>query len=446
MPPEPERDRSESSVGVGLIGLGTVGGGVAELLRDHAELYHHRFGKRIELRRALVRDVVKAGASKLVEADRITDDAEAFFGDTSIDVVIEVAGGGAAVEAMVRRSLEAGRHVVTANKSLLADKGAELFALARKHEVSIAFEASCGGGIPCVTGLTHGLMANRITGLYGILNGTCNFILTAMTRRGLSYDDALAEAQRLGYAEADPTLDVSGADAGQKLAILAALAFGIAIPKVRCVGVDGLSLEDLRFGQEMGYDVKLLGIAEQTAPGEPVSVGVEPCFIHERDLLAPVRGAFNALVVEGDAVGPVMFYGQGAGRGPTASAVVSDLLNVVSGGYPAAFAATSLTPDCGEAVELLPADKVRGRFFLRVQAVDRPGTLAKMTAILGEEGIGVRGMTQHETNHGQVVPVVFTTNTAPRGSVHRAAHRLADLDVVEGQPMMIRIVDAPEDA
>ena len=442
----PERDTSEPSVGVGLIGLGTVGGGVAELLRDHAQLYRKRFGKRVELRRALVRDVSKAKRAGLLDAERITDDAEAFLGDPLIDVVVEVAGGGGAVETMVRRSLETGRHVVTANKSLLADHGAELFALARKHGVSIAFEASCGGGIPCVTGLTHGLMANRITGLYGILNGTCNFILTAMTRRGLSYDDALGEAQRLGYAEADPTLDVSGADAGQKLAILAALAFGIAIPEVRCVGVDGLRLEDLRFGQEMGYDVKLLAIAEQAAAGEPVSVGVEPCFIHERDLLAPVRGAFNALVVEGDAVGPVMFYGQGAGRGPTASAVVSDLLNVVSGGYPAAFAATSLTPDRGEAAAQLPADEVRGRFFLRVHAVDRPGTLSKMTTILGEEGIGVRGMTQHESNRGQVVPVVFTTDTAPRGGVTRAAQRLADLDVVEGRPTVIRIVDAPEDA
>lgn len=443
MPPEPTS--SEPSVGVGLIGLGTVGGGVAELLREHAELYRQRFGKRIELRGVLVRDVAKAGKTGLLDAEKITDDAEAFLGDASIDVVVEVAGGGVGVETMVRRSLESGRHVVTANKSLLADKGAELFALARRHGVSIAFEASCGGGIPCVTGLTQGLMANRITGLYGILNGTCNFILTAMTRCGLTYDDALVESQRLGYAEADPTLDVSGADAGQKLAILAALAFGITIPEVGCVGVDGLSLEDLRFGREMGYDVKLLGIAERAGPGEPVSVGVEPCFLHERDLLTPVRGAFNALVVEGDAIGPVMFYGQGAGRGPTASAVVSDLLNVVSGAYPAAFAGTSLTPDRGESVELLPADEVRGRFFLRVQAVDYPGTLANMTAILGEEGIGVRGMTQHESNHGQVVPVVFTTDTAPRGSVNRAAARLADLDVVKGRPMMIRIVDAPEE-
>ena len=434
-----------SPVGVGLIGLGTVGGGVAELLRTHADLYGQRTGRRIEIRKALVRDTAKAKRAGLLDDDAITDDADALFADDSIDVIIEVAGGGGVIEQLVRRALEAGKHVVTANKSLLADRGAELFALARQHGVSIAFEASCGGGIPCVTGLTQGLMANRVTGLYGILNGTCNFILTAMTRRGMSYDDALAEAQRLGYAEADPTLDVSGADAAQKLTILAALAFGIPIPEVRTTGVDGLTLEELRFGRELGYDVKLLAIAERPEENGPVSVGVEPCFIHQRDLLAPVRGAFNALVVEGDAVGPVMFYGQGAGRGPTASAVVSDLLNVVSGGYPASFAGTRLTPDAAGSVDLLPPEAVVGRFFLRVQAVDRPGTLAKLTTILGEEGIGVRGMTQHESNHGQAVPVVFTTDAVTRGAVDRAVKRLADCDAVEGPPAVIRIVDSPDE-
>ena len=432
-------------VGVGLIGLGTVGGGVAELLHTHAALYADRVGRPIELRRVLVRDIAKAKATGLVDASLLTDDPEPFFNDPDIAVVIEVAGGAGPVETLVRRALESGKHLVTANKSLLAEKGAELFALARTHGVSLAFEASCGGGVPCVTGLMLGLTANRVTAMFGILNGTCNFILTAMTRRGLTYDHALAEAQRLGYAETDPTLDVSGADAAQKLAILAALAFGVAIPEVPCVGVDGLTLQDLSFGRELGYDVKLLAIAERPDPQGPLSVGVEPCFIPVGDRLASVRGAFNALVIEGDAVGPVMLYGQGAGRGPTASAVVTDLLHIVSGVHPAASAATRLTPDHHDAATLRhPADDL-GRFFLRVDAVDRHGTLGRMTTVLGEEGIGVRGMTQHESDHGVAVPVVFTTDASARGNVTRAAARLADLDVVEGQPSVIRILDARDE-
>lgn len=448
-------DGSNGVVGVGLIGLGTVGGGVAEMLKLHRLMYAHRLGRSVELRRVLVRDVAKAKARDdiSVDASLITDDAEAFFATDEMSIVAEAAGGLGPVEALVRRTLETGRHVVTANKALLAAKGSELFALARQHGVSIAFEASCGGGIPCVTAIQFGLMANDVLALRGILNGTCNYILTRMTREGMSYIDALAEAQRLGYAEADPTMDVSGRDSAQKLAILTSLAFGQRVDAEvpPCRGIDTLEGLDLRLGAEMGYDLKLLSTAEvhRADDGGPLPVALEtgPCFVKRDTPLAGVRGAFNAVEVVGDYVGPTLFYGQGAGRGPTASAMVSDILNVASGWYPAAFASMRLTPDLQGHPPLLAPDEHRSRFYLRVMVLDRPGVMARVTGVLGELNISLSAMLQHEAEEaggkgeGGHVPVVILTHEAKRGDVRRAVERIAGFEDVAGEPVVIRVVD-----
>lgn len=432
-------------IGVGMIGLGTVGGGVAKLLRDEAELYTARTGKRIELRRVLVRDTQKAKATGLVDPAIVTDDSEAIISAEDIDVVVEVAGGVEPMDSLLTFALEHGKHVVTANKSLLAAKGPDLFAAARRHEVSIAFEASCGGGIPCVTALTCGLMANRIDGLFGILNGTCNYILTEMTSAGKTYAQALSEAQAEGFAEADPTLDVSGADAAQKLAILASLAFGVNVAgdDVPTTGVDTLELKDIAFGDELGYDVKLLAIAERW-PGEKwVNVAVQPCFIKRDELLAQVGGPYNALSVHGHAVGHTLYYGQGAGQMPTASAVVSDLLGVVSGWVPAAFGNMRLTPDLTQSAPLLDRADTESAYYLRMETLDEPGVMAKVTSILGGKGISLSAVLQHESKAGEVVSLVVTTHTTRLGDVESAAKEIAALDPIQGEPVVIRVIEMP---
>ncbi|MEE9403693.1 MAG: homoserine dehydrogenase [Algisphaera sp.] len=436
-----------ASFTVSMIGYGTVGRGVATLLRDHADLYTARTGRAVRLGRVLVRDVAKARAAAQEAGDpdaasRFTDDAAVFL-EASADAVIEVAGGLDPVDGLMREALSAGRHVVTANKALLAARGPALFALAREQGVSIAFEASCGGGIPCVTALTAGLMANDVTALYGILNGTCNYILTEMTQRGKSYAQALAEAKEKGYAEADETLDVSGADAGQKLAILASLAFGRQIngDDVPCRGIDTLDQMDVAFGAEMGYDVKLIAAAERWQGHEEIGLSVAPCFIAKDQPLAQIHGSLNALAVEGDAVGPTLFVGAGAGQLPTASAVVGDLLNMVNGSYPAYFAAMRLTPDLHPSAVRVKEDDLEGRWYVRLAAEDKPGVMAKVTDAFGRREISLSALLQHDAREGEsTVPVVVTTHRATRGDVQAAANEIKALDAIAGEPVLMRVL------
>ena len=464
-----------SPIGIGMIGCGTVGGGVAKLLTQQAALYAQRLGRAVELRKVLVRDVKKAAATGILTASQITSDADSFFATPDMPIIVEVAGGRGIVSQYVRRALQSGKHIITANKALLATEGPELFALARKHHVSIAFEASVAGGIPVITSMQFGLMANRIDGLYGILNGTCNYILTEMTRKGKSYATALAEAQEKGYAEADPTLDVSGKDAAQKLAVLASLAFGVSVHEsdVWNEGIDSLDLADLRFAAELGYDIKLLAIAERQqrqessefrVPGselknsevgsqlgtrnpEPgtsrLSLRVHPSFIHASAPLAQVAGSFNALSVYGHAVGHTMSYGRGAGEMPTASAVVSDILNVASGWYPLACEKLHLLCDQHEKVETVAADDLVSRFYIRMTALDVPGVMAKVSAILGDAGISLSAISQHEANVGQFVPLVIVTHKAKQGALFAALQKIEHLEVIDGKPVCIRIVDMP---
>lgn len=434
---------SESVINIGMIGLGTVGCGVAKLLSEEASLYAERCGSQLRLRRILVRDLAKARTRNLVPPELLTDDPEVFFA-TGIDVLIEVAGGRGVISDHVRRGLTQGLNVVTANKSLLAAEGAELFALARAHNACIAVEASCGGGIPIMTAVQFGLMANRIRGLYGILNGTCNYILTQMTQQNRSYAESLGEAQQLGFAEADPTLDVSGRDAAQKLAVLASLAFGVRADEqqVWSEGIDTLDLADIRFAAELGYDIKLLAIGEQTDKG--LSLRVHPCFIHADEPLAQVHGSFNALSVFGHANGHTMYYGRGAGQLPTASAVVGDLLNVASGWYPAAFGRMNLWCDRKPAAAIADAAELLSRYYLRVNALDVPGVMAKITKALGDAGISISAVLQHEVAAGQFVPVVIVTHEAREGAVASALEAIRRNDAIHGEPVRIRIVDMPK--
>jgi len=434
---------STQAVGIGMIGGGTVGAGVAQLLHEQRELYEQRLGQPIELVRVLVRDLHKHRPSSL-PADLLTDDADAFFGEPDIPIIVEVAGGCGVISDHVQRALGLGKHVVTANKSLLAAQGAPLFELAHQQGVSIAFEASCGGGVPIITALQFGLMANRVQGLYGILNGTCNYILTQMSVAAKSYDVALDEAKAKGFAEADPTLDVNGQDTAQKLAVLASLAFGVRVEadRISCQGIDNLEVIDIRLSGELGYVVKLLAIGEQDTGGA-VSLCVKPCLVPRGLPLASVQGSYNALSVYGHAVGHTMYYGQGAGQLPTASAVVSDLLNVASGWYPRAFLGMNLWCDKYNKAVLVDADELQSRYYLRINAKDEPAVMAKVTTILGNHGISLSAVLQHEPAQGRFVPVVIVTHQARHGAVQQALEEIEQLEVIDGKPVCLAIADLP---
>ncbi len=436
---------ADAAVKVALVGCGTVGSGVVKLLVEEADLYARRLGRPIELGPVLCRAEDVGDHTAQVPAGRLVHDVDGFFdaaGDC--EIIAELAGGKTFAKSIVERALDAGKHVVTANKALLAAHGHALFARARDRGVSIAFEASCAGGIPIITAMQQNLASNRITALYGILNGTCNYILTQMTRHGVAYDAALADAQARGYAEADPTLDVGGGDSAHKLAILASMAFGVSATdeQVLCAGIDTLDLVDVRLGAELGYELKLLAIAEQADAG--LSLRVAPCFVSHAEQLAQVGGSFNAVSVFGHAVGHTLYYGRGAGQMPTASAVVGDMLSIVTGAYPAVFGGLRMWPDQHEPPRLIDPDALSGRYYVRLGAKDVPGVAAQFTRVLGEQGISIASVLQHESAAGQFVPVVITTHETTEGAVRRAAIRLAELEVIEGPPVLIRIVDMPE--
>src|SRR5688572_6941742 len=386
---------AEKTVGVALLGCGIVGGGVAAILREQQELIHERTGIRFELRHVVVKDQSEypPNAAELP----MSTNANSAIDDPRSEIVVELIGGTGIAGTFIERALKLGKPVVTANKSLLALRGPELFAVARANNTAIAFEASCGGGIPIIDALTRGLLANRVDALLGIVNGTCNVILTRMSKNGWSYQEALAEAQKLGFAEANPTLDVSGRDAAQKLAILASLAFNVRIAEgdIHVEGIEKLQAADIRFASEMGYVIKLLAIAERSA-GDRISLRVHPTLVHRDDLLADVSGSFNAISVFGHALGHGLWYGRGAGRTPTASAVVADLIGIAMGTTTAAFKQLRIFPDQTPAANVLPFHQLQSRYYIRLTAKDQPGVLAQVTAILGKNSISVSAIVQHE--------------------------------------------------
>jgi len=424
---------------VALAGLGTVGGGVLTMLRENADLIAARAGRPIAITAVSARDRGRDRGVSLAGLHWY-DDPVALAHDPSVDVVVEAIGGSdGPARALVEAALAAGKPVVTANKALLAVHGAELAGAAERAGVTLGFEAAVAGGIPVIKALREGLSGNRISRVMGILNGTCNYILTVMRERQREFSDVLADAQKLGYAEADPSFDVDGIDAAHKLAILAALAFGrpVAFDAVYVEGIRRVSALDIAFATELGYRIKLLGIARQAEAG--IEARVHPCMVPETAPIARVDGVFNAVVAEGDFVGRVMLEGRGAGAGPTASAVVADLIDIarnrITPVWGAASRALSTAPS-------LPMEAHVGAYYLRLMVVDRPGVIADVTAVLRDQGVSLESMLQRGRSPGEAVPVVLVTHEVRESAMRAALGHIAALDAVLEDPTMIRIEPA----
>jgi len=428
-------------INVGLLGLGTVGGGTLTVLRRNAQEISRRAGREIRVVRAAVRNLDKA---KAFAGDLpLTTDPFEVVDDPSIDIVVELIGGLEPARELVLRAIANGKHVVTANKHLVAKYGNEIFAAAQAKGVMVAFEAAVAGGIPIIKALREGLTANRIEWLAGIINGTSNFILTEMRDKGAAFDDVLKQAQELGYAEADPTFDIEGIDAAHKLTILSAIAFGIPMQFDRAYteGISKLTREDVKYAEELGYRIKLLGIARRAENG--IELRVHPTLIPERRLIANVDGAMNAVLVKGDAVGSTLYYGAGAGAEPTASAVVADLVDVTrlhTADPHHRVPHLAFQPDQLADTPILPMDEVRTAYYLRLRAFDRPGVLADITRILADSEISIDAMVQKEPAEGEVqVNIILLTHITVEKNINAAIAKIEALDTVAGKVMRIRL-------
>jgi homoserine dehydrogenase len=429
-------------VKVGLLGLGTVGCGTVSVLKRNAQEIQRRAGRGIVIAQAAARDLKRP---RICDAAGIalTDDPMAVVDNPELEVIVELIGGTTIARELVSRAIANGKHVVTANKALIAKHGNEIFAQAREQGVMVAFEAAVAGGIPVIKAIREGLAGNRIEWLAGIINGTGNFILTEMRDKGRDFADVLAEAQSLGYAEADPTFDVEGIDAAHKLTILASIAFGIPLQfeKVYTEGISRITAEDVRYAEELGYRIKHLGLARRTPQG--VELRVHPTLIPYRRLIANVDGVMNAVLVKGDAVGPTLYYGAGAGSEPTASAVVADLVDVVraltadpENRVPhLAFQADALSD-----IAILPMAEVETAYYLRLEAEDSPGVLAEVTHILGEAGISIEAIIQKEqAPEAAYVPVIMLTHVVKEGKMNQAIQSIEALDSIGGPVTRIRV-------
>lgn len=431
---------TRQAVGVALLGAGTVGTGVAQTLSAKADALARYAGRPLHLAGILVRDTAKP-RPQLPPDVRLTDDATALTASGDVDVVIEVMGGEQPALACIEAALRSGKHVVTANKQVMAQHGPELLALAAEQGVTLAFEASVGGGIPIIGPLVRDLAGNRITAVNAIINGTTNYILTRMAQEGASYDDALAEAQRSGYAEADPSDDVEGRDAAYKLAILSTLAFRCAVrePDVYREGIRELDAADFVYARELGYVIKLL--AASRLQNGAVQARVHPAFLPERYPLAKVDGVYNAVELDGDLVGWAMFQGPGAGASPTTSAIIGDVLSIVrnsaSGGAAAGY------PDVREPLPILPVAELETKYYLRLRAYDKPGVMAQITGVLGELGVSLASIIQKEVPEEAHAPaeVVIITHKARESAVQGAVRKLEALPVIYGALKLVRIED-----
>ena len=425
-----------SPLRIGIAGLGTVGSGVVKLLAEHGSLLSLRGGRRLKLvavsarRKARKRDIDLSGV-------RWEKDPLALAAAPDIDVVVELIGGsGGVARRLVQTALRSGKHVVTANKALLAMHGWEIAALAEKRGRILAFEAAVAGGIPIIKALREGLVGNRVRRLYGILNGTCNYILTTMRETGRDFDVVLAEAQAAGYAEADPSFDVDGIDAAHKLAVLTGAAFGARVnfAGVHVEGIRHVTSMDIQFAEELGYRIKLLGLARETRYG--IEQRVHPCMVSLAAPIAHIEGVFNAVVVEGDFVGTTMFQGRGAGQGPTASAVVADLVDVARGrDMPAFVVPAARLAD----KKISPMDRHQGAYYMRLMVQDRPGVISAVSGALAQERISLESMLQRGRSQSGEVPVVITTHETEEAAMQRAVARIAKLKAVAEEPCLIRI-------
>lgn len=425
------------AVKIGLVGTGTVGGGCLDILSNHKQDFLRHFGIDLELTRVCSRDP-QAAASRGLQ-DIFTTDYHDVINDPEIDIVVELIGGTGVAKSVIVEALQAGKHVVTANKAIMATSGEEIMDLAEEKGLEIAFEASVGGGIPIIDPLKHSLIANRIDSIMGIVNGTTNYMLTRMDEDSLDYDAALKEAQELGFAEADPTADVDGLDAAAKIAILASIAFNsrVTMDQVYAEGIRRISPVDLANAHDSGYVVKLVAHARRGESG--VDVRVHPTMIPEDHQLATVNGVFNAIFVEGDAVGQTMFFGEGAGAGPAASAVMGDVLEVarhVQMGIKPIVGCT-----CTDELPIIAMDDLETKYYIRFMVADRPGVLAACADIFAKNGVSVRTVTQRGNAAREDVDLVFVTHTAKERDVRKTIDEILALDsvVTGGEPSVIRV-------
>ncbi len=428
-------------IGVGIIGFGTIGAGVAQVLLENEDVISRRLGAKLRLVKIADLDIE---TDRGIEIDKalLSTDVGDVLDNPAVELVVELVGGYEPAKTFVLKALKNGKHVVTANKALMAVHGDEILAVAQESGSDIAFEAAVGGGIPILRSVREGMAANNIKTLYGILNGTTNYILTEMKEKGESFECVLAEAQRLGYAEADPTFDVEGVDAAHKLTLLATMAFGqkVKFDEVYTEGIGALTPQDIEYALEFGYEAKLLAIAK--FDGEVVEARVHPTLIPADHLLASVRGVYNAVYADADFLGPTMYYGQGAGREATASAVVGDLIelardvmNGVTGRVPPLGFKTDQIPSA----KLKPMGEVRCHYYMRFLALDKPGVLSKIAGVLGEHSISLENVVQKGRDAGQAVPLVMLTHEAREADVKAALEKISSLGVIEGVPVVIRV-------
>ena len=426
------------TVKIGLVGTGTVGGGCIDIIKNHRDDFKRHYGIDIELVRVCSLDKSEAEAHGV--GDLFTSDFHEIISDPEINLVIELIGGTGVAHTIVTEALKAGKHVVTANKALMATAGEEIFKLADENGVEIAFEASVGGGIPIIDPLKHSLISNEISSVLGIVNGTTNYMLTRMDEDGMPYDAVLAEAQAKGFAEADPTADVDGFDAAAKIAILASIAFNsrVVLDDVHTEGIRAVQPIDLRTAHEMGYAVKLLAIAHRTPEG--VDVRVHPTMIPETHQMANVNGVYNAIYVTGDAVGETMFFGEGAGAGPAASAVMGDVLEVsrhITMGIAPIVGCT-----CTDDLPIVPMDNLETRYYIRLVVPDRTGVLATAAEVFARFDVSLRSVVQEGTRARDAVNLIFVTHTAKEKNIRAALAELAAKeDMLQAEPTVIRVED-----
>jgi len=425
-------------IGLGLLGFGTVGAGVVRGLQANGELMASRLGVKLVLRRIADLDL-ESDRGVTVDSGILTSDAKAVIDDPEVDVVIELVGGTGVAKEFVLRALEQGKPVVTANKALLADFGAEIFALALEKETDIYFGASVGGGIPIIRALREGLSANRIESIHGILNGTCNYILTEMERAGVPFDECLADAQAKGYAEAEPSLDIDGFDTAHKAVILASLAYGGTVPMdaVFVEGIRGLSDLDIGYARDLGYRVKLLAVIRESDGA--VEIRVHPSLVPLDSMLGSVSGVFNAVLVNGDMTGDTLYYGRGAGADPTASTVLGDVVDVVRNLESGSAHRIAAIPESGDEIRIRPMTSITTRYYVRLCLKDQPGVMAQITSILGEHQISLASALQKDEPENNHVPVVYITHEAVEAEMNAALKEIAALDCVSGEPVLLRI-------
>jgi len=421
-------------VRVGVLGCGNVGGPLVELIAEQRDAVEARTGLRLAVTRIAVRDLGKPRPAG-VDPALLTTDAQSVVDDPDIDLVVEVIGGVEPARELIRAALKAGKPVITGNKELLASVGAELFQAAEAAGVDFLFEAAVAGGIPIIRPLRESLVGERITRVTGIVNGTTNYILTRMTEAGASYDEALAEAQAFGYAEADPTADVDGFDAGAKVAIIASIAFGAAVTAadVHLEGISKITEQDIEYARRMGYVIKLLAVAEQNDGGE-IGVRVHPAMVPTTHPLAAVRESFNAVFVEGASVGDLMFYGRGAGGGPTSSAILGDLIDAALNRHKGSHASVGQLA----AATIRPIDDIESAYYLDVEVLDRPGVLAQVAGVFGDHAVSIRSMEQEGL--GDEARLIFITHRAREADVQATLRDLAGLDAVDRIGSVLRVV------